>query len=282
MFIAGLSLSLDLPAQGNLQGLWWAAPAASESGWGLHIAHQGNTVFVTWLTYDEQGDPTWFVMPAAKPQVGDSHSYEGFFYLTSGPHFAEPRFDPTKVHVTPVGQGLVHVDDPDTITLITLIGNGPTQRKRLTRQAFGRSLPTCDTHFPIEFIPNHTDLWWAGPAGSESGWGIAIAQQGDVALAAWLTYDARGKNTWYVMSNGRRTADSPTFTFTGELYHTRGPAHSASPWNPADVTAVPVGTAALDLTHGKSTFTFSIDGLTRTTSITPQVFSSPPTTCSEP
>ena len=30
---------------------------------------------------------------------------------------------------------------------------------------------------------NYTGLWWASPAGSESGWGISLAHQGDVIFA---------------------------------------------------------------------------------------------------
>src|SRR5262249_40371998 len=29
----------------NYQGLWWAAPAGSQSGWGLNLAHQGDVIF---------------------------------------------------------------------------------------------------------------------------------------------------------------------------------------------------------------------------------------------
>ncbi|HEX4782635.1 MAG TPA: hypothetical protein VH301_17895, partial [Usitatibacter sp.] len=35
----------------NVQGLWWRSPAGSESGWGVNITHQSNTLFATWFTY---------------------------------------------------------------------------------------------------------------------------------------------------------------------------------------------------------------------------------------
>ena len=38
----------DLALAPNYQGMWWAAPANSESGWGSNFAHQGDTVFATW------------------------------------------------------------------------------------------------------------------------------------------------------------------------------------------------------------------------------------------
>jgi hypothetical protein len=48
----------------NFTGFWWAAPAGSESGWGINFAHQGNTVFATWLTHDASGMPKWLTMIA--------------------------------------------------------------------------------------------------------------------------------------------------------------------------------------------------------------------------
>ena len=42
----------------NYQGLWWNSPAGSESGWGINITHQGDTLFVTWFTYDSGGNRT--------------------------------------------------------------------------------------------------------------------------------------------------------------------------------------------------------------------------------
>ena len=42
----------------NYQDLWWVANGA-ESGWGINFAHQGNTIFATWYTYDGNGTPIW-------------------------------------------------------------------------------------------------------------------------------------------------------------------------------------------------------------------------------
>lgn len=32
-----------------LQGLWYNAPAQSESGWGINVARQGEVIFATWV-----------------------------------------------------------------------------------------------------------------------------------------------------------------------------------------------------------------------------------------
>jgi hypothetical protein len=48
--------------------------------------------------------------------------------------------------------------------------------------------------------PNYEGLWWNAPGGSESGWGINFAHQGDVIFATWFTYDVNGKAMWLTMS----------------------------------------------------------------------------------
>jgi serine protease len=52
--------SAGFPASGGQAGgLWWAAPAGSESGWGINFANQGNVIFATWFTYDATGKAWW-------------------------------------------------------------------------------------------------------------------------------------------------------------------------------------------------------------------------------
>ncbi|MCB1587761.1 MAG: hypothetical protein KDI56_02550 [Xanthomonadales bacterium] len=40
----------------NYSDLWWNS---SEAGWGLTLAHQGNTIFLLWYTYGEGGRDQW-------------------------------------------------------------------------------------------------------------------------------------------------------------------------------------------------------------------------------
>src|SRR5262249_30493010 len=75
---------------------------------------------------------------------------------------------------------------------------------------------------------NFEGSWWNAPAGSESGWGINLAHQGDVIFATWFTYDATGRALWFSMTAGR-TGNS---VFSGTLFETYGPAFNATPFNP--------------------------------------------------
>ena len=116
---------------------------------------------------------------------------------------------------------------------------------------------------------SYQGLWWNSPAGSESGWGINFAHQGDTIFATWFTYGADGKALWMTM-----VATKAAGEFNGTIYRTRGPAFSAVPFRPEQVSATAAGTGKLrfsDADNGE--FTFTIDGVTLTKSITKQVFS---------
>ena len=93
-------------------------------------------------------------------------------------------------------------------------------------------------------------LWWAAPPGSESGWGINVAQQGTIVFATWFTYDASGK-AWWLSMTATKTASNPD-TYSGQLIETHGPAFSAIPFNPGLVTRAPVGTGTLSLQRPQS------------------------------
>jgi hypothetical protein len=66
--------------------LWWI-PA--ESGWGMTISQQGNTLFLTFFVYGTDSKPTWFV--ATLKQTGTTTSglpvFTGDTFATTGPWF---------------------------------------------------------------------------------------------------------------------------------------------------------------------------------------------------
>jgi serine protease len=121
---------------------------------------------------------------------------------------------------------------------------------------------------------NVQGLWWNAPAGSEAGWGINFAHQGDVIFATWFTYDASGRAWWLSMTAQRSGAN----TFTGTLYQTTGPPYSAVPFNPAQVQRLAVGVGTLTFTDGNNgSFAYAVNGIVRAKSITRQAFGPLPT-----
>jgi hypothetical protein len=123
--------------------------------------------------------------------------------------------------------------------------------------------------------PNYTGLFWNSPAGSESGWGINFAHQGDVIFATWFTYDANGKAWWLTMI-ANKTAEG---VYSGTLYRNNGAPFSAFV---PPATATPVGTGTVTFTSATTgTFAYQVsDGMniaTQTKAITLQTFGQAPT-----
>ncbi len=259
----------------NYEGLWWNAPAGSESGWGINLAHQGDVIFATWFTYKEGGKAWWLSMTANKT---GTNAYAGDLYETHGPPFNATPFIPALVTATKVGTGRLQFHDNDNgVFNYTL--NGIAQTKSITRQLFGVQ-PTCTygIQSDLSATRNYQDLWWA-KNGSESGWGVNLTHQGDTIFATWFTYDADGTPLWFSATASKVGVRE----YSGKLYRTSGPAFNAVPFNPAAVTATGVGTATFKFTDGATgTFSYDANGITQTKPITRQVFRPPGTVCREP
>jgi len=123
----------------NYTDLWWNAPANSESGWGVNITHQGDTIFLTWFTYDDNGNPLWLVASAmAKTGQG---VYVGTLYRTTGPAF-NAAWDPSRVTATAVGFASLSFSDASNGTFSYSV-NGVSGSKPITRQLFATPKTTC-------------------------------------------------------------------------------------------------------------------------------------------
>jgi len=261
----------------NFSGLWWAAPAAVESGWGINFAHQDNIIFATWFTYDLAGNFWWLSMTANETA---SNTFSGTLYQTKGPAFFAVPFNPAAVTATAVGTGTLTFSDGNDGTFAYTV-NGVSQTKAITHQVFG-PLPTCvwGAQPNLALATNVTGLWWAAPAGVESGWGINFSQQGNTIFATWFTYNGDGTPLWLSVTANNMAPG----VYTGTLYGTTGPAFDAMPFLPSDVSALPYGTATFTFTDGNSgTFAYTVNTTTgpvsQTKAITQQVFGPPGTVC---
>jgi len=262
----------SLPAAANYQGLWWNAPAESERGWGINLNHQGDTIFATWFTFGLDGKPLWLVVSATRvaPNV-----YSGNLFTGTGPSFK--AFDPTRVVPVQVGSATFTFYGADSATFAYAV-NGITQSKPLVREIFG-PVPTCSWggQSNLALATNFQGVWWNAPAGSETGWGINFTHQGDTIFATWFTFGLDGNPLWLVVS-AVKTAPN---VYAGVLYKAvSGPAFNAVPFDPAKVIGTPAGGVTLTFADGNNaTFTYSVDGIAQTKSITRQVFAPPGTVC---
>jgi hypothetical protein len=124
----------------NYQDLWWNA---AESGWGVNVTHQDNTLFATLFTYDAAGRDLWLVMSEGLRQ--SDGSYLGNLYQTRGPPFNANPFTPIAfpANYTTVGTMRFRFSNGENGTL-TYTYNGAPVTKSITRVAFASPVPACN------------------------------------------------------------------------------------------------------------------------------------------
>ncbi len=261
----------------NVQGLYWNAPANTESGWGINIAHQGDTLFATWFTYDVDGSQMWLVIPNMKRI--SPRFYSGDVYRTTGPAYNVATWDPTAVGVTSFGTGTFRFSSESEAVFEHTFGVNIVT-KNIIRQVFSSPVPVCAPNGSAGSTPVYQDLWWRS-GGTESGWGLNIAHQGNIVFVTWFTYDADGKGMWVVMPRGERVGT--TQSFTGPLYRTLGPPYDAAFWDPSLVVVTEFGSGTLSFTGiNAGTFTYTVGSTTQSKPIMRQAFATPATVCRFP
>jgi M6 family metalloprotease-like protein len=241
-------------ATGTYNGLWWV-PA--ESGWGMSITQQAGINFMAWYTYDATGAPLWYVIPNC-PIVG--YGCSGEIYNVSGGAALTLPWNNPALSVASVGRGTFLFSDADNGRFDFTI-NGVAGTKQLSRQIYatGTSAPAVD----------YTGLYWAAPANSESGWGVAITQQFNVVFVAIYTYDAARKPVWYVASNCTLAGS----TCTGALYQINGGRMPTAAWGSPTLNVAQVGSVTLNFANGSNgMMNFTINGASGSRAITRQVF----------
>ena len=236
----------------NYQGLWWRA-GGSESGWGINFAQQGDQIFASWYTFDAAGNAWWLTMLATRTT---GENFSGVIYTTNGPPFNnntnQTAFSPARA----VGNGTLVFGDANNASF-TYTVNAITQSKPLARYDLGTGpAPVCiySAATPdFSSATNYQDLWWVAN-GSESGWGINFAHQGNAIFATWYTYDGGNVPVWLTV-----LATNSNGTYAGTLYRSAGPAFNA--YDSSKWTTTPVGTASLVFADGNHvTFGYTTNG----------------------
>lgn len=111
-----------------------------------------------------------------------------------------------------------------------------------------------------------TDMWW-NPA--ESGWGVNVILQNDVAFLTFFVYDTTGNPVWYTAA---APFSSSSFAWTGNLVATKGPWFGG-PFPPAAVVARKAGTVTFAVAGlNQATLTYTVDGVTVTKTVQRQTW----------
>lgn len=126
--LAGASTTLT-----DASDLWWN-PA--ESGWGVNIAHQADTLFATIFVYAPSGEAKWYVASDMARTAGTS-IFTGPLYETRGPTFTG-NFNPLAVSARPVGTATFTLQGVNDAGFAYSV-DGIAVSKTITRQTFRRN-----------------------------------------------------------------------------------------------------------------------------------------------
>ena len=120
-------------------------------------------------------------------------------------------------------------------------------------------------------ITDYEDIWYNAPAESQSGWGVNIAQQGEVLFATMFIYGSDNTPRWYV-STLQSAGDN--VTFHGDLLGIGTGTYFAAPW--AGIANVQtVGTMSFVFASATTgTMTYTVNGASVTKSIVRQSWGS--------
>lgn len=126
------ALGFCLPASATTYGtdytdLWWNP---SESGWGINLIQQYETIFATLFVYGTDNSARWYV---ASNLSGSQSSFSGTLYQTTGPAFSAPWTGGPPP--TAVGSMSISFSGTNAGTL-TYTVNGVTVSKAIERQTW--------------------------------------------------------------------------------------------------------------------------------------------------
>jgi hypothetical protein len=246
----------------NYQDMWWGGP--SQSGWGVSVVQHDKRIFAVVFAYDENGAPTWHVVPQTSFALGYGRVLIGPTYQPRGtPYYA---YDASRLAV-----GTSY-----SIAEIAFIG-GKEARLFMSYAHFGGDTNQGKPGQPLyrqDFTVNPAiplrgvgDMWWGGAG--QNGWGIAIHEQPGALFSVWLTYGDDGSPTWFVMPGGTWTGASE---YSGRIYRTRASAWLQAPYDATKLQVIPVGSYRLRFDTATATFDYTLEGRSGSLALARQPF----------
>jgi hypothetical protein len=247
--------SININSTSEITGLFWNQ---AESGWGVTLTQQYDIIFVTIFTYNSDGSAMWYV--ASNCAISNNTCTGTLYEVTGGAPLTSGWMGTDGA--TAVGDITVTFTDPNNAIMDFTI-NGSSGSKSIVRQIWR----------PISPGAAMTALWYRA---AESGWGVTLIRQADVAFVTLFTYAASGLPTWFVASQCD-VSDSGNGC-TGILYAVTGGSPLTDNWA-GPVTADAAGTITFEFSDkDNGTVNFEINGLSGSKSIARQVWANSPGT----
>jgi len=208
-------------------GLWFN-PA--RSGHGLDVQLIGQTLAVTWYTYDDAGEPTWYlaVAPFANPWRAELQRY---------------------------------VWNPATGSAVASTAGELTMNfSEAKRASFNWRLGTRSGTEPMQTLfdaptlaaPEQSGVWFDG---NEPGWGLSLFTAGDLLSAGLYFYDAANQPRWVLgVGSNQANAELAMQSYRGACPHCAFAAPVLAPAGTVNLTFAGgrVGTVRTDVFHTTS------------------------------
>ncbi len=193
-------------------GFWWNPQFA---GWGLDLHMAKGRMVATWATYDENGEPTWYL------GLGERDG-SGAWVIPLNQY----RWDGSEI------------DDGTQVGQLTLNFADDGHHAQMAWRLGARTGSTPIEAFVVDQQPVAEDLtgfWYRTDA---SGYGKSLVTQGDKFFGVVYLYDRQGEPTWVWVDN----LDSGNQGGLTALRMSNGPCPSC----PAtEVSSEPAGTASM-------------------------------------
>jgi hypothetical protein len=174
LFAAALLAAIPLLARATTYStdatdLWYIP---SESGWGVNLAQQEDTLFATLFVYGADGKPTWFVSPAMIPVSSGGLAFAGDLYTTStGTYFGAP-WNPSALGSRKVGTATFTLDTINTGTFTYSVDGTPVV-KQVVRQTWKND--------------DYNGSYWGSLSGTYSGCGSGVDGHSESLLSFSIT-----------------------------------------------------------------------------------------------
>jgi hypothetical protein len=111
--------------------MWWGG--AGQDGWGVAIQQRGDLMFAAWYTYDADGQPTWFYMPAGRET--SARTYAGPLYRTTGAAWVGAHYAGGGTRAIEAGSLELAFGDDGHATMTSTV-DGHTQSRPILRFPF--------------------------------------------------------------------------------------------------------------------------------------------------
>jgi hypothetical protein len=114
--------------------LWYNSPAESESGWGVNVVQQADTLFMTMFVYGANSLPAWYVASEVAYTGATTLIFSGPLYTTGGSPYAAP-WNPAAFNFRQVGTVTFTLTSVTTAVLSYTV-DGATVTKNLVRETW--------------------------------------------------------------------------------------------------------------------------------------------------